>query len=266
MEDASPMGSTVTTETIAGCKIRLSRAGSGAPMLFLHGAGGAPAWLPFMEALAQRYDLLVPEHPGFGGSDSPDWLDNIGDLAYFYLDVIEKLGLEDLHLVGASLGGWIAAELAVRNTTRLKSLTLVAPAGIHVKGIRKGDVFMWSADETARRLFHDQELAEAMIAAPQTEATQMARMKNSLALARLAWQPRFYNPHLEKWLHRVNVPTLLIWGQHDQVIPPAYGPAFARLIPNARLEIVADCGHLPYVEQPLEFVALVNRFIGGGGR
>jgi pimeloyl-ACP methyl ester carboxylesterase len=260
------MGPTVTSETIAGCKIRLSRSGNGAPMLFLHGAGGAAAWLPFMEALAQRYDLLVPEHPGFGASDTPDWLDNIGDLAYFYLDVIDKLDLKELHLVGASLGGWIAAELAVRSCSRLKSLTLVAPAGIHVKGVRKGDVFMWSAEETARRLFHDQELAEAVIAAPQTDATQMVRMKNSLALARLAWSPRFYNPHLEKWLHRVSVPTLLIWGEHDQVIPPAYGPAFARLIPGARLEIIRDCGHLPHVEEPLEFVSLVNGFIGGAAR
>jgi pimeloyl-ACP methyl ester carboxylesterase len=258
------MGPTVTTETVAGCSFRLSRAGSGSPILFLHGAGGAAVWLPFMEALAERHELLVPEHPGFGASETPDWLDNVGDLAYFYLDVIDRLGLQGLHLVGASLGGWIAAELAVRNCARLKSLTLVAPAGIHVKGVRKGDVFMWSPDETARRLFHNQELAEAMIAAPQTEAAQMARMKNSLALAKLAWHPRFYNPDLEKWLHRVSVPTLLIWGEHDQVIPPAYGTAFAKFIPGARLEIVRDCGHLPHVEQPLEFVSLVNRFIGGG--
>ncbi len=103
------MPSTVTTETIAGCKIRLMRGGTGAPLLFLHGAGGAPAWLPFMEALAGRYDVIVPEHPGFGESETPDWLDNVGDLAYFYLDLIDRFRLNGVHLVGGSLGGWIAA-------------------------------------------------------------------------------------------------------------------------------------------------------------
>ena len=133
--------------TIAGCKTRLMRGGSGEPLLFLHGARGASAWLPFWETLSQRFDVIVPEHPGFGGSDMPDWLDNVGDLAYFYLDFIEALELTRVNLAGVSLGGWIAAEIAVRDDAALKTLTLIGAAGIHVKGVAKGDIFMWSREE-----------------------------------------------------------------------------------------------------------------------
>ena len=101
-----------TFETVTGCRIRIMRKGQGQPLLFLHGASGAANWLPFMDMLAQHYDVIVPEHPGFGGSDTPEWLDNVGDLAHFYRDLIDHLGLSAVHLVGTSLGGWIAAELA----------------------------------------------------------------------------------------------------------------------------------------------------------
>src|SRR5882762_11836350 len=108
-----------TFETVNGCKIRIMRGGQGAPLLYLHGALGVSAWMPFMEGLSRRFDVIVPDHPGFGASDTPDWLDTIHDLAYFYLDVLADLDLDRVHLVGVSLGGWIAAELAVRNTRRL---------------------------------------------------------------------------------------------------------------------------------------------------
>jgi pimeloyl-ACP methyl ester carboxylesterase len=252
-------------ETFNGCKTRVMRGGQdngqAAPMLLLHGAGGAAAWLPFMEKLAQRFDLIVPEHPGFGKSDTPDWLDNIGDLAYFYLDVIDRLGLSGVHLVGTSLGGWIAVEIAVRDCHALKSLTLSAPAGIHVKGLSKGDTFLWSAGETARNLVHDPALAETMLAQPLSEEQQFAAMKNRLTTAKLAWQPRFYNPHLYKWLHRISVPTLILWGDDDKVIPPGYGPAFRDLIPGSRLATIPRCGHLPQVEHVDAWTGKIVAFI-----
>jgi pimeloyl-ACP methyl ester carboxylesterase len=250
-----------TFETVNGCKFRLWRAGQGSPLLFLHGAGGASAWLPFMERLAQRHDVIVPEHPGFGASDTPEWLDNVGDLAFFYLDVIAALKLSGLHLVGTSLGGWIAAEIAVRDCHALKSLTLSAPAGIHVKGLSKGDTFMWSREQLTRNLVQDAALAEKMLAMPLTDEQQFAEMKNRLIMAKLAWQPRFYNPHLAKWLHRISVPTLILWGADDKVIPSGYGPAFEKLIPGARLEVIANCGHLPQVERMDEWTAKISGFI-----
>lgn len=252
-----------TFHTIDHCKIRTMRAGSGPPLLFLHGAGGAGVWLPFMETLSQRFDVIVPEHPGFGASETPDWLDNVGDLAYFYLDVIEALNLDRVNLVGTSLGGWIAAEIAVRDCRKLATLTLSAAAGIHVKGVRKGDIFMWSREQLIRNLFHDPRFAEAALALPVSDDDQMIFAKNNLTTARLAWQPRFHNPHLSKWLHRVSVPTLILCGDDDKVIPPAYGEAYAGLIPGARLEVIPACGHLPQIEKQGEFVETITRFIEG---
>lgn len=252
-----------TALSVAGCKVGMMRAGRGAPLLFLHGARGAPRWMPFMTGLAERFDVIVPEHPGFGRSETPEWLDTIGDLAFFYLDFIKRLELERVHLVGNSLGGWIGAELAVRSTHDLATLTLVSPAGIHVKGQPKGDIFLWSREQLTHNLFVDQALAEFALAAPVSEAEQDQALKNSLMTAKLAWQPRLYDPHLAKWLHRIDVPTLVLWGDGDKLIPPTYGPAFRDLIPGARLEVFERCGHLPHVEHADKFVRTVAGFIEG---
>ena len=251
--------------TADGCRIRMMREGRGEPLLFLHGGNGASEWRPFMADLAQTFDLIVPEHPGFGGSDTPEWLDNMGDLAYFYLGLIEALGLARLHLVGTSLGGWLAAEIAVRRSPALASLVLAAPAGIHLDGVAKGDIFMWSAEQSARNLFHDPEWTKQALTRPLTEADETLAMKNRATLAKLAWQPRLYNPHLAKWLHRIDVPTLILWGDDDKVIPPPYGPAFAALIPQSRLELIRNCGHLAHLERKDEFVGHITRFIAGLG-
>jgi pimeloyl-ACP methyl ester carboxylesterase len=252
-------------ETVAGCRVRVMRKGQGEPLLFLHGAAGAGRWLPFMETLSESYDVIVPEHPGFGGSDTPDWLDNVGDLAFFYLDFIDHLGLEKVHLVGTSIGGWIAAELATRCSDKLESLTLVAPAGIHVKGVKKADMFLMSPEELAQNLFHDQELAKHA-PQPANEEELILVLKNRLTTAKLGWSPRFYNPHLRKWLHRIRVPTKIVWGDHDKILPAEYGPAYRDLIPGSSLEVLPACGHLPHVEKANEFAATVTKFIQGAAR
>lgn len=250
-------------ERVAGCEVNLLRGGSGEPLLYLHGAGGGGQWMPFMEALAQNFEVIAPEHPGYGRSDMPAWLDNIGDLAYFYLDFIARLGLGRVHLVGHSLGGWIAAELAVRDQHPLRTLTLVAPGGIHVKGVAPGDIFLWSTQQRIRNLFFNPAFAEAMLAQPLGEQEQELLLKNQITTARLGWQPRLHNPDLAKWLHRITVPTLLLWGDSDKIIPPLYGPTFRNLIPGSRLSIIPQCGHLPQVEKTEEYVAAVTGFIRG---
>jgi pimeloyl-ACP methyl ester carboxylesterase len=241
-------------------RITLRRGGSGPQLLYLHGANGAPSVRPFMELLAQSYDVLVPEHPGFGGSDEPDWLDNIHDLAYFYLDVIDQLGLRDVHLVGSSIGGWLALEMAVRHLTPFRRLTVVGPAGIYVPGLKRGDVFLWSPEEKVRNLFYDQAIAERMLAQPVTPAQVEMEVKNQYTVARLAWEPRLFDPHLAKWLHRIKVPTQIIWGDHDRILPPEYAVQFQKLIPGSRVDIVSQCGHLPHTEKPEEFARLVKEF------
>jgi pimeloyl-ACP methyl ester carboxylesterase len=236
------------------------RGGKGPPLLFLHGAGGAGMWLPFMAALSEIYDVIVPDHPGFGRSDTPNWLDQLSDLAYFYLDLIEALKLDGVHLVGHSLGGWIAAELAVRSTQRLSALTLIAAAGLHVKGVPKGDLFIWTPEERARNLFVDQRLAEQRLAMQLPEEQADIAIKNELATANLAWQPRFHDPQLRKWLHRIDVPTLLVWGDSDKIFPKPYGEAYRDLIKGSRLEVLPSCGHIPQVEKTDAFVDLFKRF------
>src|SRR5262249_36608794 len=136
--------------------VRLRRDGKGEPLVFLHGAGGWPLWGPFLQSLAGKYDVLLPEHPSFGLSDNPAWLRNVGDLAMHSLYSLDGRGGPRVHLVGHSPGGWTAAELAARNTTRLRSLTLIAPAGVRVKGIPCGDNFIWSREEYFKNLIHDQ--------------------------------------------------------------------------------------------------------------
>ncbi len=247
---------------VDGCKVNLRRGGSGEPLLYLHEASGAPAVLPFMEKLAERFDVLVPEHPGFGASDEPGWLENMHDLAYFYLDVLESLELRGVHLVGSSLGGWLALEMAVRDGSRLKSLVLVGPAGISVPCVAPGDVFLWSPEELARNLFFDPVLAEKMLAQPMTPELLDVSLKNRHTLARLGWEPRMHDPFLHKWLHRVNVPVKIVWGEADKILPVAYAREFKRLMPGAEVEIIPRCGHLPQAERPEEFCDIVMRFAG----
>jgi len=249
-------------EVVDGCRVRVMRKGRGAPLLFLHGASGAARWLPYMDALAQDYDVIVPEHPGYGASDDPDWIESVGDLAYFYLDVIGHLGRGPVHLVGNSLGGWIAAEMAVRDPSAMRSLVLVAPAGVSVPGVARNDIFLWSPEETAKNLFHDPAWAGRM-PTPANDDEVMVALKNRMTTAKLGWSPRFHNPHLRKWLHRVTAPTLIVWGDDDKVLPPDFGPAYRDLIPGATLEVIPACGHLPHVEKAPEVAARTLSFLKG---
>lgn len=247
-------------EVIEGCRTHIMRAGQGAPLIFLHGANGAGRWMPFMAELAKSFDVIVPEHPGYGRSDMPAWLDNVGDLANFYLSFMKHFGLENVTLVGASMGGWMASEIAVRDASRIKNLVLVASAGLRVKGVPPGDLFLWTNEQLTRNLFHSQELAERILAMPLTEEDQDIGAKNRLTTARLAWSPRLYNPELEKWVHRIETPTLVLWGRNDALIPVAYADRFRDAIPGAKVKIFEECGHLPHTEKSAEFVAAIREF------
>jgi pimeloyl-ACP methyl ester carboxylesterase len=244
---------------------RLFRDGSGAPVVYLHGAGGIAGWLPLFERIAASHELLVPEHPGFGNSDVASWIRNTPDVAMYYLDIFDQLGLEGIHLIGFSLGGWIAAELAVRNATRLKTLTLIAPAGIRIKGIPTGDNFIWGPEEAAHNLFHDQRFAEAMIAQIQQASQDDVEraLANRYMAARLGWEPRWFNPDLERWLHRIKLPTLVLWGENDKVIPAAYADLWRQRVTGARIEVTPQCGHLLPVEKADWAAKHILDFIGG---
>ena len=249
------------TIDINGCKLSLARGGQGAPLIYLHGTDGLGEWPAILDKLAEGFDVIVPDHPGFGGSEAPAWIDDVSDLAYCYLDALEALGLAGVHIVGHSLGGWIALEMAVRSTDRLRSLTLISAAGIHVKGVPKTDIFIIDPEELARLAYADPKIAEAAASRASTDKYQDLAILNRIASARFGWQPRFFNPRLERWLHRVKIPTNIIWGDGDRIIPPAYAEAFHRLIPGSTLTMIANAGHLPHVERAAAVAQAIDKFL-----
>jgi pimeloyl-ACP methyl ester carboxylesterase len=252
-----------TTLKIRDVTVKLHRAGRGPTVLFLHGAGGVPQWLPFFDALAERYELLVPEHPGFGGSDDPPWIRSVSDLALFYLDLIEESGLNNIHLIGNSLGGWLAAEILIRDRTRFRSLVQLAPAGIRIKGVACGDNFIWGPEEALRNLYCDQAFADRILALTPTEEQVDVMLRNRFTVAKFGWQPRWFNPDLEKWLHRIKLPALVVWGDDDKIMPPANAALWQQRLPNARLVMLDECGHLPHVEQAPAVARHVLAFLEG---
>jgi pimeloyl-ACP methyl ester carboxylesterase len=256
MDDPTP-----TTISVRGCAIALRRAGTRQSVLLLHGASDGGQWFPYMADLAAHHDVIVPEHPGFGASDTPAWLDTIPDFANFYLDLLDQLDLANVHLVGFDLGGWIAAELAVHNTRRLASLTLVGAAGVHVSGIAQVDPFLRTDEQGIRDLFHDPARADEMVKRAARPEAEDIGLKNQTTTARLIWQPRGYDPHLAKWLHRIDVPTLLVWGANDRFYPREFADVYQRAIPDATLVVVPDCGHLPHIERREAFVAALADFL-----
>jgi pimeloyl-ACP methyl ester carboxylesterase len=246
---------------VRGCKVHVRRGGKGEPLVFLHGAGGLPGWLPFLEALSNDFDVIAPDHPTFGLSDEPEWLSDMNDMALFYLDFLEALNLRGVHLIGQSLGGWIALEMAVRTCERLKSLTLVGAAGIRVKGMPAADIFMMDPQELTRALLVDEKVIQQMLSMQPTPEQEDILIKNRVSTARLGWQPRLFNPSLRKWMHRIKVPTHVIWGDSDKIIPPAYAEEFARLIKGAKVTMIKNCGHLPQIERADPFVKAVSGFL-----
>lgn len=246
---------------VRNLRIRLQRKGQGEPVVVLHGEEGVGQWHPFYERLAQRFQVLVPEHPGFGQSGQPDWLEGIQDLVYHSLEVMEALGLGQVHLVGESFGGWLAAELAVGHGERLKKLVLIDPYGIKPPSVRLPDVFVLSAEQLASATFYDRRLAVEAAAKRPTREELERRLRERATLSRIGWNPYLHNPQLPVWLHRVRVPTLVVWGKHDRLVPLEVAQAWLERLPNARLMVVEDAGHLPQVERAEQVAEAVSRFL-----
>jgi pimeloyl-ACP methyl ester carboxylesterase len=255
------MPHSVEMVTVAGCAIRLFRGGAGQKLVFLHGAGGHTGWMAFLEDLSTRFEVFAPEHPGFGQSDDPPWLDEVADLAYFHLDLSKALGLDRVHLMGTSLGGWVAAEMAVRSSAPLASLTLIGAVGITADGEPIPDIFRMPDEENLRRFYADPDRAARRVA-DLAKADMSIVAKNRATVMRLAYRPRFHNPGLAKWLHRIDVPTLLLWGAEDGLVPPKFGEAYRTLIPGSRLVVLPQAGHAPFDEQKDAFLAAFLDFVG----
>jgi pimeloyl-ACP methyl ester carboxylesterase len=248
--------------SVCDCRTFVRRGGAGSPVLFLHGAGGLPGWEPFLARLAERYDVLAPDHPGYGQSDNPRWLEEVADLAQFYLEFLKAFDLQDVQVIGHSLGGWIALEMATRSTARIKSLTMLSSAGIRVKDKGPPDLFAMDPDELVRTLFHDQALIEQQLSTPPTPEQLTVIMRNRATSARLGWNPRFCNPKLRKWLRKIDVPTHIIWGDQDKIFAPVYATELQNEIPGARVTIIPDTGHMLHVEKADSVADAVIAFAG----
>ena len=243
---------TESWETIAGCKINVLRGGRGAPLLFLHGARRRRMAAVLQGAVgALRGDRTG--HPGFGRSDIR-WLDNVGDPPISISSSCDWLA-RDQSIGTRSAAG--RADLAVRNNSLRRSRSSPRPAP---RQAPKNDLFLWSPEQAVRNLFFDQTWPKPCQSRPDEEERKR-QAKNALTLAKLTWQPRLYDPNLRKWLHRIDRPTLIVWGDSDKLIPPVYGPAYRDLIPGAKLEVIKNCGHLPHIEKTGETAAIIVKFI-----
>ena len=245
---------------VRGTPVHLLTEGSGPVLLFLHGAGGAGRWLEFQTALARPFTVQMPSHPGHGGSPAAEWIEHISDLAFHYLDLLDELGLERVHLVGASFGGWIAAEIAVMASHRLRSLVLIDPVGIKVDGWIYPFLFGMELGEIVATIFHKPEAALALAPPDQSIDTLAELYRQNAALARVAWNPYLYDPLLRRRLPRITVPTLLCWGLHDRVAPLPCAEVWAKAIPGAQLVTFSDSGHVPHLEEPAAVAAAVVEF------
>jgi pimeloyl-ACP methyl ester carboxylesterase len=252
---------------IGETSIEMLAAGSGRPLLFLHGIDHFAQQRPFLDRLARQFRVIAPRHPGFGNSARPQWMRGVGDIAYLYLDLIEKLTLEDVLLVGSSFGGWLAMELAVRSTARLGGLVLIDALGIKFGGRDEAeiaDIFALPAEEAVRRTFADPAKAPDYGALDDAAVEEVARDREAAVL--YGWRPYMHNPSLRHWLHRIAIPALVVWGERDRVVVPAYGAHLAQKLPLARFAPVAGAGHYPQIEQPERVAQAIETFAAENAR
>jgi pimeloyl-ACP methyl ester carboxylesterase len=253
------------TITLAGVDLELWEGGDGPPVLFLHGAGGFRADDPFVALLSQQRHVIAPSHPGFGRSALPDWLDRPDDIAHLYLELLAQLGHAQLDLIGCSLGGWIAAELASMVPERFRRLVLVGPVGVKLGGrdtLDIPDIFAMPAAAVEKLLYHDPDRHRPDLA-KLSDAQLAVMLRNRETTALLAWEPFMHNPKLRHRLHRVRCPALLLRGESDGLISAAYLEGYATLLPHARTATITAAGHVPQQEQPAAFVDAVLAFLNG---
>jgi len=253
---------TTTNRTVSlrtDLPISLAEAGVGRPVLNLHGGGGPFTVATIADHLAPTMRVITPTHPGWNGNPRPDSLAGIGDFAATYLQLLEAEDLRDVLVIGSSLGGWIAAEMAARDAAgRISGLILIDATGIAVEGQPIVDFFSLDARGVAEHAWYDADrgYVDPATVPPELAARQRANMATMRAIA----GPMF-DPGLLARLAEVKIPVEVIWGEADRIVTPAYGAAYAGAFPNARFERIAGAGHLPHMEQPEATFAVIDAFL-----
>ena len=243
--------------------VELFTQGSGQPVLFLHPGDGLDPHAAYVERLARRHRVLAPSHPGFGSSPLPEHFTSVDDLAYFYLDLMKAHDLEDAVVVGVSFGAWIAAAIAIKSVERIAGLILVDSLGAKFadRTTREiGDLFSVNIHEQASLIYHDPDRRAPSFADTSHEAlTRLARSHETFAL--FAWSPTLHDPKLAHRLHRISVPTLVVWGREDRVVPLDCAFVLLKQLANGQLHVFARCGHWVQWEKANAFNTLVLGFL-----
>ena len=250
------------TFDIHGTEVQAFVGGQGPNVVYLHSALWVGDDSTFVRELAKQARVIAPLHPGIGAGKDANKTGSVDDLAYLYLDLIEHLKLRDVTLVGASFGGWIAAEMAVRNCNALSKLVLVDALGIKVGARDHRDIvdFFGTPDKDLRAMSFAEPANAGGDLRSLGDDDLRTRLRARETLARYGWQPYMHNPRLRLRLHRINVPTLVLWGDRDGIARPDYGRAYADLIPGAQFELVNNAGHLAHIEHAEQLASRIHTF------
>jgi pimeloyl-ACP methyl ester carboxylesterase len=249
--------------TFGSIGIEVVRRGSGAPLLLFPGEEGLETNSAVVEDLAKDHEVIIPFPPGFGRSQRPDWVTNPDDFAYVMLELAQALKLRDAPVVGFSLGGWVAAEMATKDDSFISKLVLVDAYGVKLGGPYDQDIadiwllhpskvaaLKWRNPDNGKRDYSNWSDEDLSIVA-----------RNIESFARFCWEPYMHDPKLKHRLHRISKPTLLLWGENDGVTPVSYGQGYASLIPGAQFRSIPEAGHYPHIEQPQAFLRELRAFI-----
>jgi pimeloyl-ACP methyl ester carboxylesterase len=249
---------TVTVEGIGPVPVTVTERGGGRPFLLLHGGAGPQSVDGFADLLAAQGRVIVPVHPGFGGTPRPEGLDSIRLLGRVYTRLLDELGLTGVTVVGNSIGGWIAAEIALLGSPRVSGVVLVDAAGLAIEDYPAPDFFSLSMDQVAELSYYRPD-AFRLDLDHMPEAAKALMAGNRAALA-VYGGPTMADPGLLDRLPDITVPVLAVWGEADRMIPVEHGRAYAKAIPGARFLLIAEAGHLPQLETPDRLLAAVRDF------
>ena len=256
-------------------KLEVKQAGEGAPLVYLHGFADVHAasldWLPFHQALAKSFRLIAPAHPACAGSEEDETIENIDDVAFRYIELLDELGLDRVNLAGTCFGGWIAAELAVRHPERIQKLALIGASGLFIPGKPIGDLFWEIQSENMTQYRGLRHLMFARDDSPQALAmfpdgrvaidVELSRYKAMRFCSRVGFSPPyFYNRKLEQRLGRFKGPALLVWGEDDHMVPVEHARAYQAGLKGSKLMMLSGCGHSPQVEKPAETASALMSF------
>jgi len=267
-DEETSMTSTTTYSVTAGgigpVEVTVTERGEGRPFLLLHGGGGLQTVSGFADLLGEAGParVIMPTHPGFGGTHRPDALDTVRGLAALYVALLEQLGLTGVTVAGNSIGGWIAAEMALLGPERISSAIIIDGVGIDVPGHPVADFFNLTLDQVSQLSYHDPVLFRIDPAAmPAAQRDAMAGNRAALAVYS---GTSMTDPTLRDRLKDVSVPVLVLWGDSDQIADADYGRAYADAIPGAVFQLLTETGHLPQIETPQQLLAAISAFAGSG--